>query len=60
MPGSDKFDSDVEELRKQFWSDDAGDKADAKPRGEDLGERADVDDGSAWSALASGSTGRPS
>ena len=34
--------------------------ADAKPRGEDLGERADVDDGSAWSALASGSTGRPS
>ena len=29
--GAEKFDVDAEEWRKQFWSADAGDKADAKP-----------------------------
>jgi hypothetical protein len=29
-----EYDVDPEEWRKQFWSADAGDKADAKPQGD--------------------------
>ena len=33
MPGTNEFDVDPEEWRKQFWSDDASAKADATPKG---------------------------
>jgi hypothetical protein len=34
MPDTKKFDADPEDWRKQFWSDDADDKADATPKGD--------------------------
>ena len=33
MPGTDEFDSNVEELRRQFWGDDASTKTDTGPKG---------------------------
>ena len=33
MPGTNEFDVDPDEWRKQFWSDDASAKADATPKG---------------------------
>jgi hypothetical protein len=33
VPGTNEFDVDPEEWRKQFWSDDASAKADATPKG---------------------------
>jgi hypothetical protein len=33
MPGTDEFDNNVEELRRRFWSDDAGAKTNATPKG---------------------------
>src|SRR5215472_15408047 len=32
--GAEKFDADPEAWRKQFWGNDAADKADAKPKGD--------------------------
>ena len=34
MPGTDEFDVDPEEWRKQFWSDDASAKADTEAQGQ--------------------------
>ena len=34
MPGTNEFDVDPEEWRKQFWSDDASAKADTDAQGQ--------------------------